>query len=387
MNNGMSARMVGLVRAVGIASVALGAPGVTMAQAEGLTHSVFATLKDGRQVEEETMTNSHGMTVKFLNLGGCITEIDVPDRTGKPGDVVLGYKDHVDYGSNLTYFGAIVGRYANRIAKGTFTLNGHTYQLPINNPPNSLHGGTDGFNLQIWQVTPRTVQNGVSAELTYTSPNGQDGYPCEMKVIVTYTLFDASNTLRIDYAATTNAPTVINLTNHSYFNLDGNGSGSALDQLVQINADSYTPTDATSIPTGQIAPVAGTPMDFRMLRPIFPGITDDFEQLVLARGYDHNWVLNKPQLDTLSFAARAYSPKTGRVLDVYTTEPGVQFYTGNYMNGTLVGSSNTIYRQGYAYTFETQHFPDSPNHPNFPSTVLNPGQTFRSTTEFRFSVH
>jgi aldose 1-epimerase len=383
MNKLLSFRLTGRLRVFGIALVTLCALGVAVARAEGITHSVYGKLSDGRQVVLETMTNAHGLTVKFLNLGGCITEIDVPDRSGKLGNIVLGYKDLAGYDSDKTYFGAIVGRYANRIAKGTFSLNGHTYHLPINNGPNSLHGGTNGFNLQIWQVTPRTVQSGVSAVLTYTSPNGQDGYPGTLKVTVTYTLED-SNTLRIDYEATTDAPTVLNLTNHSYFDLDGNGSGSALGQLVQINADSYTPTDATQIPTGQISPVANTPMDFRTLRPIDSEITDDFEQLVMARGYDHNWVLNKPQPGALTFAARAYSPKTGRIMDVYTTEPGVQFYTANYLNGALVGSSGTIYRQGAAYTFETQHFPNSPNQPNFPSTVLNPGQTFQSSTEFRF---
>lgn len=368
-----------------MATVALSASMTVAAPAEPLTHSVYGTLKDGRAVDIYTMRNAHGMTVRFLSLGGCITEIDVPDRTGHFANVVLGHADLAGYDSNQGYFGAIVGRYANRIAKGTFTLNGHTYHLPINNPPNSLHGGTNGFNLQLWTVTPRQVQHGVSAVLTYTSPDGQDGYPGTMHVTVTYTLED-SNTLRIDYQATTDKPTVVNLTSHDYFNLDGNGSGSAMHQLVQINADSYTPTDATQIPTGQIAPVAGTPMDFRTLRPIAPGIETDFPQLRMAHGYDHNWVLNKPGPNAMTFAARAYAPKTGRIMDVYTTQPGVQFYTSNYLVGTLVGSSHTLYRQGAGYTFETQHFPDSPNQPNFPSTVLNPGQTFHQTTEFRFST-
>lgn len=354
-----------------------------MARADQLTHGEYGTLPNGGTVDEFTMTNVHGITVKFLSLGGCITEIDVPDRNGKPGNIVLGHANLAGYDSNKGYFGAIVGRYANRIARGTLTLDGHTYHLPINNGPNSLHGGTDGFNLQIWNVTPKTVPNGVAAILTYTSPDGQDGYPGTMKVGVTYTL-DDSNTLRIDYEATTDKSTVVNLTSHDYFNLNGNGSGSALDQLIQINADSYTPTDDTQIPTGQVAPVANTPMDFRRLRPISPGIHANFQQLLLAHGYDHNWVLNKPSLGAMTFAARAYAPLTGRIMEVYTTEPGVQVYTSNYLVGAIVGSSHTAYRQGAAYTFETQHFPDSPNRPNFPSTVLNPGQTFHSTTEFRF---
>ena len=331
------------------------------------------------------MQNDHGMTVKFLSLGGYITEIDVPDRHGHADDVVLSHANLQGYNSNVGYFGAIVGRYANRIAKGTFTLNGTIYQLPLNNGPNSLHGGTEGFNTQLWQVTTRQVPDGVSAVLAYTSPDGQDGYPGTLNVQVTYTL-DQSNALRIDYQATTDKPTVINLTNHSYFNLDGNGSGSALHQLLQINADSYTPTDATQIPTGEIAPVAGTPMDFRTLHPIDAQIRTPFDQIILAHGYDHNWVLNKTQPGELSFAAKAYSPKTGRIIEVYTTEPGIQIYTSNYLQGNLMGSSHALYRQGDGYTFETQHFPDSPNHPNFPSTVLNPGQEFRSTTIFRFST-
>ncbi len=355
------------------------------AAADSIAHAPYGTLPDGRQVDLYTMQNANGVTVKFLSLGGCITEIDIPDRKGDAGNIVLGHDGLPGYNSNTGYFGAIVGRYANRIAKGSFSLNGQTYHLPINNGANSLHGGTEGFNLQVWQVTPQTAADNASAVLTYTSPDGQDGYPGTLAVQVTYTL-DDSNALRIEYQATTDKPTVLNLTNHSYFNLDGNGSGSALHQLLQINADSYTPTDATQIPTGEIAKVAGTPMDFRMLRPINSQIRTPFQQIILAHGYDHNWVLNKTQPGELSFAARAYSPHTGRILEVYTTEPGVQVYTSNGMQGTLTGSSHTLYRQGDGYTFETQHFPDSPNQPNFPSTVLNPGQVFHSTTVFRFST-
>lgn len=371
--------------AIGFVGMAAFALGVANAQAAGIVRAAYGTLPDGRTVDIYTMQNDHGTTVKFLSLGGYITEIDVPDRHGRSDDVVLSHSSLQGYDSNVGYFGAIVGRYANRIAKGTFTLNGTTYHLPLNNGPNSLHGGTEGFNTQIWQVTPRSVPDGGSAVLSYTSPDGQDGYPGTLNVQVTYTL-DQSNALRIDYQATTDKPTVINLTNHSYFNLDGNGSGSALHQLLQINADSYTPTDATQIPTGEIAPVAGTPMDFRTLHPIDAQIRAPFEQIILAHGYDHNWVLNKTQPGELSFAAKAYSPKTGRILEVYTTEPGIQIYTSNYLQGNLMGSSHTLYRQGDGYTFETQHFPDSPNRPNFPSTVLNPGQVFHSTTIFRFSI-
>ncbi len=371
-----------LLARTGASIVALGFAAAP-AGAASITHANYGTLPDGKQVDIYTMQNDHGVTVKFLSLGGCITEIDTPDRQGHADNIVLGHDSLQGYDSNMGYFGAIVGRYANRIAKGTFTLSGQTYHLPINNGVNSLHGGTEGFNTQLWQVTPHTGQDGVSAVLTYTSPDGQDGYPGTLNVQVTYML-DNSNLLHIDYQATTDKPTVLNLTNHSYFNLDGNGSGSALDQLLQINASSYTPTDDTQIPTGEIAPVAGTPMDFRILHPIGAEIRQPFPQIILAHGYDHNWVLNKARPGALSFAARAYSPNTGRMIEVYTTEPGIQIYTGNYLQGNLVGSSHTLYRQGDGYTFETQHFPDSPNHPNFPTTVLNPGQTFHSTTIFRF---
>ena len=371
--------------ALGLGVAAMCTLGTAPARADSLTSAPFGTLPNGTAVSEYTMTNANGVVVKFITLGGCITAVDTPDREGHMADIVLGYHSLAGYDSNKTYFGGIIGRYANRIAKGTFTLNGKTYHLPINNGVNSLHGGTTGFNLQIWKVTQETVPNGVAARLTYTGPNGQDGYPGTLKVAVTYTLED-SNALRIHYEATTDQPTVVNFTSHDYFNLAGNGSGSALNELVQINADTYTPTDATQIPTGQIVPVAGTPFDFRKLVPIDARIRDNNQQLLLAHGYDHNWVLNKSAPDALTYAAEAYDPATGRVLRVYTTEPGLQFYSGNYLDGTVLGSSGTIYRQGEGFTFETQHYPDAPNQPNFPSTVLNPGQTFNSTTIFRFST-
>lgn len=371
-----------LALAAGAAMCALGAQS---ALADSLTKAPFGTMANGTAVEQYTMTNAQGMTVKFITLGGCITEIMAPDRVGHMDNVVLGYHDLAGYDSNSTYFGAIIGRYGNRIAKGTFTLDGKTYHLPINNGVNSLHGGDTGFNLQVWKVEPVTVNNGVAAKLTYTSPDGQDGYPGTMKVSVTYTL-DDSNALTFHYEATTDKPTVVNLTHHDYFNLRGNASGSALDQLVEINADSYTPTDATQIPTGKIEPVQGTPFDFRTLRAINGRINDNNQQLMLAHGYDHNWVLNKSKPGEMSLAAMAYDPVSGRILTVDTTEPGVQFYTGNYLNGTVLGSSDTLYRQGAGFTFETQHYPDSPNQPSFPSTELSPGKTFVSTTVLRFST-
>ena len=371
--------------ALAAGAAALCALGAQSAEADSLTKASFGTLPDGTAVDAYTMTNANGMTVKFITLGGAITEIDAPDRTGHMDNIVLGYHDLAGYNSNSTYFGAIIGRYGNRIAKGTFTLDGQTFHLPVNNGVNSLHGGTTGFNLQQWKVTPVTVKDGVAAKLTYTSPDGQDGYPGTMQVSVTYTL-DDSNALTFQYEATTDKPTVVNLTHHDYFNLAGNGSGSALGQLVQINADNYTPTDATQIPTGKIDPVAGTPFDFRTLRMINGRITDNNQQLILAHGYDHNWVLNKSKPGEMSFAAEAYDPMSGRIMTVDTTEPGVQFYTGNYLDGTVIGSSGAAYRQGAGYTFETQHYPDSPNQPGFPSTELSPGQTFASTTVLHFST-
>ncbi len=359
--------------------------GVGTATAGTIDSAPYGKTASGQDVTLTTLRNDNGFTVKFLDYGGVITEIDAPNREGRIDDVVLGCKTLHDYETESPYFGAIVGRYANRIAKGQFTLDGQTEHLPINNGPNSLHGGTNGFNKQIWGVKTQKGERSVGAVLTYTSPDGQDGYPGTMRVMVTYTLGN-DNSLRIDYEATTDKDTVVNLTNHSYFNLAGNGSGSVADQLLEIDADRYTPTDATQIPTGAIDPVAGTPMDFRKLTPIGARLRDPFPQLVLAHGYDHNWVLNKPQPDALAQAARAYDPGTGRILEVDTTEPGLQVYTSNYLDGSIVGSANRTYRQTAAFTMETQHFPDSPNHPNFPSTELKPGQTFHSTTIFRFST-
>lgn len=382
MAHGLVAGYRGILVASFCGALVAGANTATAGSIEGTS---YGKTSGGRDVTLYTLRNDNGFTVKFLDYGGVITEMDAPDRDGHFGDVVLGCKTLGDYETKSPYFGAIVGRYANRIAKGQFTLDGQSYHLPINNGPNSLHGGTDGFNKQIWGVKTQKGPSSVGAVLTYTSPDGQDGYPGTLQVTVTYTL-DNDNSLRIDYQATTDKDTVVNFTNHSYFNLAGNGSGSVADQLLEIDADRYTPTDATQIPTGAIDSVAGTPMDFRKLTPIGARLRDPFPQLVLAHGYDHNWVLNKLRPGALAQAARAYDPGTGRILEVDTTEPGLQVYTGNYLNGSIVGSANTTYRQTAAFTMETQHFPDSPNQPNFPSTELKPGQTFHSTTLFRFST-
>ncbi|KAJ6889621.1 galactose mutarotase [Populus alba x Populus x berolinensis] len=329
------------------------------------------------------------MRVRILTYGAIIQAIEVPDRTGHVGNVVLGFPTLDRYvnntGSAKTYFGAIVGRYGNRIAKGAFSLNGNEYHLPINNNGNSLHGGTAGFDTKVWQASQQTANDSVGLKLQYVSPAGEMGYPGTLSTTVTYTL-NQKNELRIDYRATTDAPTVINLTNHSYFNLAGEDTLDIYGHRVTIHADNYTPTDPTQIPTGQIVPVQGTPFDFTSPTAIGAHITANDPQLLLAHGYDHNWVINRANNTGLVEAARAEDPQTGRTLTVSTTEPGVQFYTSNFIDGAFTGTSGHIYRQGAGFTMETQHYPDSPNHSNFPTTTLNPGQTYDSTTVFAFGT-
>jgi aldose 1-epimerase len=348
----------------------------------------------GTSVELYTLTNCNGVQVKIMTYGGIIQQVWTPDANGQMANVVLGFPSLDDY-LNLNsaplsgpYFGAIIGRSGNRIAKGTFTLDGNTYNLPINNPPNSLHGGILGFDNHLWTVTAtQDTGDSVALMLQYVSPNGEEGYPGTLTTDVTYTLSN-NGQLRIDYHATTDAPTVVNLTNHTYWNLSGEGSGTIYDQVLRLNANQYTPTDPTLIPTGAIDPVAGTPLEFTSPTPIGARIRDNFPQLVIGRGYDHNFVLNRPAGDTTSLvqAAHVHDPATGRDLDILTTEPGIQFYSGNFLDGTLYGTSGHAYRQGDGFALETQHFPDSPNHANFPSTVLRPGQSFDSSTVFRFST-
>ncbi|HEX3834348.1 MAG TPA: aldose epimerase family protein [Solirubrobacteraceae bacterium] len=349
----------------------------------------------GKSVKLYTLSNG-SMKVNITNFGGIVQSIDVPGKHGKRANVALGFKNLKGYeandattqpagGSGTTYFGATIGRFGNRIANGKFTLNGTTYHLPVNNGPNTLHGGTDAWNKQVWAPKTSLTPAGASLALTYTSPNGQDGFPGTVVAKVTFTL-GAKNALTIHYDATTDKPTVINMTNHTYFNLGGEASGTIYNQGLMINADKYTPTDDTQIPTGKIAPVAGTPMDFRKLKPIGRDINANFHQLLLAHGYDHNWVLNGPSGGAPRLAAKAVDPASGRVLTATTTEPGVQVYTGNFLVGDLVGTSGHAYRQGDGFTLETQHFPNSPNQPNFPTTTLNPGTPYNSTTVFAFSV-
>ncbi|GBQ68361.1 aldose 1-epimerase [Ameyamaea chiangmaiensis NBRC 103196] len=373
-------------------ALATGTPDAGRAAAPSVTlqSRPFGTTPDGKPVAIYTLHNTSGMTVRFLSYGGVIQSIEVPDRTGRPGDVVLGFDDlkgyTVDSAKGGLFFGALIGRYANRIAKGTFTLDGKTYHVPVTAPPNALHGGTRGFDKQVWTVTPTPVtRHTAGATLTLVSPAGDQGFPGALTVHVTYTLTD-DNALQLHYQATTDAPTVLNLTNHSYFNLGGEGSGSIADEVLEVNADRYTPTDATSIPTGESVPVDGTPFDFRKAMPIGTHLRDDNQQIMFARGYDQNWVVNGPSGQVPRLAARVYDPHTGRVMEVLTSQPGVQVYTSNSLDGAYAGKGHKAYRQTDAVAFEAEHYPDSPNHPSFPTTTLRPGETFDYTTSFHFSV-
>lgn len=345
----------------------------------------YGTTSDGQAVEEYILTNANGMEVQIITYGGIITSIRVPDRDGMMANVTLGLGSLADYEARNIYFGTITGRYANRIARGRFTLSGVEYTLAVNDGENSLHGGIKGFDKQVWKAAE--ISEGGGVELSYLSPDGEEGYPGNLDVKVVYTLTN-DNGLRIDYTATTDKPTVVNLTNHAYFNLSGEGSGAIQDHILTIDADNYTPVNSTLIPTGEFAPVEGTPFDFRMPKAIAPGQRSNHEQIVLGRGYDHNWVLNRLSFEDKSLiqAARIYDPQSGRFMEVWTTEPGIQFYAGNFINATLVGPSGRLYRQSDGFALETQHFPDSPNQPNFPSSVLNPGEVYSTTTIYKFGA-
>lgn len=337
--------------------------------------------------EQHTLSNDNGMAVTILTYGAIIQSLTVPDREGTPGNVVLGFNNLDDYVNLSPYFGAVVGRYANRIANGQFTLDGQTYTLATNNVPNSLHGGEKGFDKQIYSARPFVAEYGPALELSRTSPDGEEGYPGALAYSVTYTLTN-TNALRIDYRATTDKTTVVNLSNHSYFNLAGEGSGSIVDHVLELNASNYTPVDESLIPSGDIVPVTGTPFDFTTAKAIGQDLRDASDgQIVIGRGYDHNFVIDRPAGDrSLALVARVHEPTSGRVLEVHSTEPGVQFYSGNFLDGTFAGTSGKVYRQTDAFALETQHFPDSPNQPNFPTTVLNPGEEFTSTTVWTFST-
>lgn len=351
----------------------------------GLLLTNFQKTVDGKETSLCMLTNKAGAEVTVLNYGAKIVSLLVPDKNGKMTDVVTGHASIDDYlSSEEPYFGAICGRYGNRIAKGAFTLDGILYnRLPINNGPNSLHGGIKGFNAVVWDMKQPDAQTVV---LEYTSADGEEGYPGQLVTTLTYRLTD-DNEVILSYHAVTDKPTVLNLTNHSYFNLSGAGDPYIGDHLLTINADYYLPTDDTAIPYGPKEKVEGTPMDFRTPYEVGARINDDFEQLKFGKGYDHTYVLNKSEANELSFCARCVSPKTGIVMDTYTTEPGVQLYTGNWMTGNFEGKSGQRYPMRAALCLETQHFPDSPNQPEYPSTVLRPGEAFESQTIFKFSIN
>ena len=353
----------------------------------------FGTAPDGSEVRRWTLSNGD-ITMQVLTWGGVIQTLEAPDANGDVDNVVLGFPDLADYVADEDpYFGSLIGRYGNRIAGGSFTLDGTTYQLPLNNGPNTLHGGPTGFDDQVWEVTDISDDEVAALQLELVSPDDDEGFPGTLTTTVTYTL-DAESRLTVHYEATTDAPTVVNLTQHTYWNLAGEGSGTIYDHELQINADGFTPVDATLIPTGEIAEVEGTPFDFREPTPIGERIREDDQQLLYGQGYDHNWALTREDdgaregsdaEDALEEAAVLHDPGSGRTLTILTTEPGLQFYSGNFLDGTLVGSGGTIYRQGDGLALETQHFPDSPNQPDFPSTELRPGEVYASTTVFELS--
>ena len=348
----------------------------------------FGSTADGKPVELFTLANAHGIEVQLTNYGGIITSLKTPDRSGRFDDIVLGYDSLSGYLRNSPYFGAIVGRYGNRIAKGRFTLDGANYRLAINNEPNSLHGGIRGFDKVVWNAEPFRKEGAEGVALEYTSADMEEGYPGTLRARVTYTLTD-DNRLIVDYQATSDKPTPVNLTQHSYWNLASDGSRDILAHVLTINADSMTPVDSTLIPTGEISAVAGTPFDFRTPMPIGGRIDQPRNtQIRYGGGYDHNFVLNRGGVaaDSLVHAAHVAEPSTGRTLDIFTTEPGIQFYSGNFLDGSITGKAGHIYKYRYGLALETQHYPDSPNHPNFPSTILRPGQQYRSRTVFAFGV-
>lgn len=354
--------------------------------AASISDRPFGVLPDGRSVEAYSLANGHGMRVVVLSYGGILQRIDVPDRWGQTGNVALGFADLEGYLAQDAYIGGLLGRYANRIANGRFTLDGEVVRLPRNWGPHHLHGGT-GFDRRLWTVRPSKAsgENEVGVTLTYESPDGEEGYPGALDVTASYTLTE-QNELRIDYRATTDAPTVVNLTNHTYFNLAGEGSGRVHDHVVEIDASRYTPVDETMIPLGEIAPLAGTPFDFRVPTSLGARFDEQHPQLRVAGGYDHNYVLDRSG-PGIQRAAEVSDPETsGRALTVHTTEPGLQLYSGNQLDGSLVGIGGRPYHRHAGFALETQHFPDSPNHPGFPTTVLRPDEQHTSTTIYAFSV-
>ncbi|MEU8467457.1 aldose epimerase family protein [Streptomyces sp. NPDC029006] len=344
----------------------------------------FGTLTDGTKVHRWSLENG-GTRLKVLSYGGIVQSLEIPDRHGRHADIVAGFGDIADYEAKSPYFGALIGRYGNRIGKGRFTLDGTSHQLSVNDGVNHLHGGAKGFDKHVWHVEPFTEGSDVGLHLHYTSVDGEMGYPGTLRTKVTYTLTRHGD-WRIDYAATTDRATIVNLTSHVYWNLAGEGSGTIEDHELTIAAARYTPTDSGLIPTGELAGVAGTPFDFRRGKPVGRDLRAGHEQQVTAKGYDHNWVLDKGVTARPEHVATLRDPRSGRTLRIATDQPGLQFYSGNFLDGTLTGTGGRTYRQGDALCLETQHFPDSPNHPDFPSTVLRPGQTYRTTTVHTFGA-
>ena len=350
----------------------------TMSAKTSVTKQGFGHTSDGTPVDLYSLADGK-VEARIMTYGGILVSLRTPDRNGKLDDVVLGCESVEKYAAQTAHFGGIIGRYANRIAHGSFQLDGHTYSIPKNDGDNSLHGGIRGFDKVVWEA--KEIPDGV--ELTYVSKDGDQGFPGTLTTTVRYTL--SGSALRIEYSATTDKDTVLNLTNHSYFNLAGQGKGDILGHVLKIDASRMTPVDANLIPTGELKAVEGTPFDFRTPHAIGERINADDVQLRLAKGYDHNFVLDHPQ-GQLADVAEVYEPTTGRILRVLTTEPGVQFYTGNFLDGSITGKEGRVYNRRFAFCLETQHFPDSPNHAGFPSTELKPGQTFHSVTEFQFSA-
>ncbi len=349
----------------------------------GLKKEDFGKTADGQNVELYTLTNDSGVEARITNYGGIVVSLKTPDRNGKLDDIVLGFDNLDEYLKGHPFYGAIAGRYANRIGKGRFTLNGVEYKLAVNNGENHLHGGVKGFDKAVWKARQVPAKDGVALELTHFSKDGDEGYPGNLSVKVVYTL-TGRNELKIDYSATTDKDTVINLTNHSYFNLAGQGNGDILNHQVMINADRFTPVDSGLIPTGELRSVKGTPFDFTTPTAIGARVNQDDEQLNFGKGYDHNFALNG-QAGTLRQAVKVSEPTTGRVMEVWTTEPGVQFYIGNFLT-ERAGKGGKVYDKRSGFCFETQHFPDSPNKPNFPSAVLKKGGRYQTTTVFKFSA-
>ncbi|MBZ5877408.1 galactose mutarotase [Chromohalobacter salexigens] len=361
-------------------------------QSPSVEKESFGQLPDGRKVEAYHLRNGHGIDMKVITYGGIITSLRTPDAEGEWADVVLGFDNLADYRSEAyrqsnPYFGALIGRYGNRIAEGRFTLDGTTHELATNDGANHLHGGERGFDKRLWTAAPFENDSEVGVELTYVSEDGEEGYPGRLETHVTYTL-TADDEVIIDYHATTDKATPVNLTQHSYFNLEGEGSGSIVDHRLMLNADAFTPVDDTLIPTGELRDVADTPFDFREATPIGARIGADNTQLAHGQGYDHNFVLMRDATaeDELVLAARVEAPDSGRVLEIATSEPGVQFYSGNFLDGTLIGKQGKAYEKRSGLALETQHFPDSPNQAAFPSTILEPGETYQSRTVWRFST-